>query len=61
MTTPSASALAEDIGQRLKQARLNRDLTQTEVAERAGIARKSVLNAEKGKAQFDVFIAIMIA
>ncbi|MBK0127780.1 helix-turn-helix transcriptional regulator [Pantoea sp. S61] len=61
MTTPSASALAEDIGQRLKQARLNRDLTQTEVAERAGIERKSVLNAEKGKAQFDVFIAIMIA
>lgn len=61
MTTPSASALAEEIGQRLKQARLNRDLTQTEVAERAGVARKSVLNAEKGKVPFDVFIAIMVA
>ncbi len=61
MTTLSAQALAEEIGQRLKQARLNRDLTQTEVAERAGVARKSVLNAEKGKAQLDVFIAIMVA
>ncbi|POB69441.1 transcriptional regulator, partial [Vibrio vulnificus] len=44
----TAAALAEEIGDRLKQARLNRDLTQSEVAEIAGIARKTVLNAEKG-------------
>ena len=45
----TATALAEEIGDRLKQARLNRDLTQSEVAQLAGIARKTVLNAEKGK------------
>ena len=49
----TAAALAEEIGDRLKQARLNRDLTQSEVAEIAGIARKTVLNAEKGKVQLD--------
>lgn len=50
---------ATDIGERLKQARLNLDLTQVEVAERAGVTRKAVLNAEKGKATLDVFVAIM--
>ena len=54
----TATALAEEIGDRLKQARLNRDLTQSEVA---GIARKTVLNAEKGKVQLDIMIAILMA
>lgn len=57
----SAFALAEELGERLKQARLNCDLTQAEVAELAGIARKTVLNAEKGKVQLDIFVAIMMA
>lgn len=60
-TEKTASALAEDIGERLKQARLNRDLTQAEVANLAGVARKTVLNAEKGKVQLDIFVAIMMA
>lgn len=46
----SAIALAEQLGERLKQARLNQNLTQSEVAEFAGVARKTVINAEKGKA-----------
>lgn len=57
----SAAAIAEALGQRLKQARLNRDLTQQEVAERAGLSRKAVLNAEKGKAQLEVLVAILQA
>ena len=61
MKSVAATALAEEIGDRLKQARLNRDLTQTEVAELAGIARKTVLNAEKGKVQLDIMIAILMA
>ena len=61
MNNDTASALAEMIGERLKQARLNRDLTQSDVAERAGLARKTVLNAEKGKVQLENLMAIMIA
>ena len=57
----TASAWSEEIGERLKQARLNRNLTQQEIAELAGVARTTVLNAEKGKAQLEIFIAILIA
>ena len=56
-TTPSS--LAETLGERLKQARLNSNLSQAEVARLAGVARKTVLNAEKGKVQLDIFIAIL--
>jgi len=53
------SAIAEELGERLKQARLNADMTQIEVADQAGVSRKAVLNAEKGKGQLEVFIAIL--
>lgn len=59
--TKSPAALTEELGERLRQARLNGDLTQAEVAERAGVSRKIVLNAEKGKAQLESFVAIMLA
>jgi len=55
------AAIAEELGERLKQARLNADMTQIEVADQAGVSRKAVLNAEKGKAQLEVFIAILSA
>jgi putative transcriptional regulator len=55
----SPAAIAEELGERLKQARLNADKTQVEVAELAGVTRKAVLNAEKGRAQLEVLIAIM--
>lgn len=61
MKGKTATAIAEEIGDRLKQARLNRDLTQSDVAKLAGVARKTVLNAEKGKVQLDIMIAILIA
>lgn len=57
----SAAALAEGLGERLKLARLNQDLTQAQLAERAGVSRKAVLYAEKGKAPLEVFIALLQA
>ncbi len=57
----ASSAIAEELGERLKQARLNADMTQIEVANQAGVSRKTVLNAEKGKGQLEVFIAILSA
>ena len=57
----SASAIAEELGERLKQARLNQNLTQAEVAESVGVSRRQVLNAEKGKAQLEEFVAILRA
>ncbi|MCA0894594.1 helix-turn-helix transcriptional regulator [Microbulbifer agarilyticus] len=60
-TAKSPAAVAELLGQRLKQARLNLDLTQLEVAERAGVGRKAVMNAEKGKVQLEALVAILQA
>ena len=57
----SASAVAEELGSRLKQARLNADLTQTDLATKAGVSRKVVMNAEKGKSTLEAFLAIMAA
>lgn len=56
----SASAIAEILGDRLKQVRLNADLTQIEVAERSGLSRKVVMSAEKGKVQLESLVAIML-
>ncbi|MCF6234966.1 MAG: helix-turn-helix domain-containing protein [Gammaproteobacteria bacterium] len=59
--TKSPAAITEELGERLKQARLNTDMTQTEVADLAGVSRKVVLNAEKGKVQLESLVAIMVA
>ncbi|WP_249975680.1 helix-turn-helix transcriptional regulator [Vreelandella olivaria] len=53
------AAMAEELGKRLKQARLNSDMTQADVAMRAGVSRKVVLNAEKGHVQLEALLAIM--
>ncbi len=56
-----AAAAAEALGERLKQARLNADMTQANLAQIAGVSRKVVLNAEKGKVQLEAFVALMLA
>ena len=61
MNEESPAAIAEELGERLKQARLNQDLTQVDLANLAGVSRKAVLNAEKGKAQLETFVAILMA
>lgn len=55
----SPSAIAEELGHRLKQARLNADLTQAEMASRTGLNRRTILNAEKGKVQLKNLIAML--
>jgi transcriptional regulator with XRE-family HTH domain len=53
MTQPSPNLLTETqlealIGQRLKEQRLRRNLNQTELAERAGLARRTITSIENG-------------
>ena len=55
----SPRAIAEELGNRLKRARLRVDLTQSEVASRSGLSRRTVLNAEKGKVQLENLVAIL--
>ena len=44
----SDQAILEEIGARLKRRRLNRNLTQQEVAEKAGLTRTTVGEFERG-------------
>lgn len=55
----SPIAIAEQLGERLKQARLNADLTQAELASRTGLNRRTILNAEKGNVQLKNLVAIL--
>ncbi|WP_034683230.1 helix-turn-helix transcriptional regulator [Acinetobacter sp. 1294596] len=55
------SYIAEVIGLRLKRARLNRDMTQVEVADRAWVSKRTVLKAEKGDVRLAGLIAILRA
>ena len=57
----SPAAIAEQLGNRLKHARLNADLTQAELASRTGLNRKTILNAEKGNVQLKNLIAILVS
>ncbi|RUO20138.1 helix-turn-helix transcriptional regulator [Aliidiomarina haloalkalitolerans] len=57
-TAPVGAILAE-LGQRLKQARLNKNLTQEDVAKKVGVARRTVVEAEKGHARLETFVAIL--
>jgi len=40
-------------------ARLNKNLPQQEVADKVGVARRTIVEAEKGNARLDTFVAIM--
>ena len=45
---PSYSRMLESMGEQIKLARLRRDLSSEQVAERAGIARGTLIKVEKG-------------
>lgn len=53
--------IASVLGARLKRMRLNQDMTQLELANRAWVERRTVLNAEKGNVRLADLIAILRA
>ena len=55
------AALSVELGERLKQTRLNANITQAELAQRAGVSRNIVMSAEKGQAQLENFVALLLA
>jgi putative transcriptional regulator len=42
-------AILEELGSRLQRERLNRNITQTDVATQAGVSRRAVQNMESGR------------
>ena len=57
----TAHAIAGELGERIKIARLNANLTQKALAKKAGVSLKAVTNGEKGKSTLESMIAILIA
>lgn len=57
----SPIAISTELGNRLKQARLNLNLTQDELAEQAGLGRKVVIRAEQGNVTLVNFVSMMVA
>lgn len=53
--------MCEEVGRRLKQARLNLDLTQDEIAQFAGISRYVVQKLENGDGKVQDLMALLIA
>jgi transcriptional regulator with XRE-family HTH domain len=47
--TMSDAAILKEFGARLRRVRLNRNLTQSQLAERAGIGRRTIQKAEDGE------------
>lgn len=54
----SGSGARQTIGERMKEIRLRKNMTQEEIAWRAGISKLSVVNAEAGK---NISLATLIA
>ncbi|MDQ7049003.1 MAG: helix-turn-helix transcriptional regulator [Enterobacterales bacterium] len=51
----------KQLGQRIKQARLNRNYTQMELADIIGRSRTAIEGAEKGKCTLETFVSILVA
>jgi transcriptional regulator with XRE-family HTH domain len=58
----STTQIEADLGQRLRRRRVALGLNQTEVAERAGLARRTVSSVERGEgASMATFVALLRA
>ncbi|MCP4271754.1 MAG: helix-turn-helix transcriptional regulator [Gammaproteobacteria bacterium] len=53
--------LLESLGMKLKQARLNANRTQKEIADIIGMSRTAIEGAEKGKCTLSTFVNILVA
>lgn len=57
----SPNAIVAELGERIRTARLNADLTQQQLATKAGISLKAVTNSEKGKSTLLSMVSILVA
>ena len=57
----SDKAVLRHLGQRLRQARLRRNLSQQELADRVGVTRQTILSIERGRYNPSVGLALRLA
>jgi len=54
-------ALLIELGHRIKQARINKNITQIELADIVGKSRTAIEGAEKGKCTLKTFVSLLVA
>ena len=59
--TNKINNLVGNLGQRLKQTRINASLTQKQLADIIGKSRTAIERAEKGKCNLSTFVSILVA
>jgi transcriptional regulator with XRE-family HTH domain len=57
--TDSPRLIAESLGERLKQARLNANLSQEALALMVGLSKNTIVNVEAGRTKLETMIAVM--
>ncbi|WP_019615357.1 helix-turn-helix transcriptional regulator [Psychromonas ossibalaenae] len=55
----SPKMIAETLGLRLKQARLNANLSQETLALKVGLSKNTIVNVEAGRTKLETMIAVM--
>lgn len=55
----SPQVIAEILGKRLKQARLNANISRDALASKVGVSRNTIVNVESGKTKLETMIAVM--
>jgi DNA-binding XRE family transcriptional regulator len=55
----SPKAIAETMGKRLKQARLNVNISRDALALKVGVSRNTIVNVEAGRTKLETMIAVM--
>ena len=55
----SPKAIAEIMGMRLKQARLNANISRDALALKVGVSRNTIVNVEAGRTKLETMIAVM--
>ena len=60
MLLPKLERLLEEMGEQIKLARLRRKLSTEQIAERAGISRRTLYSVEKGRSSVSIGIYIKV-
>lgn len=57
----TTAEIQRDLGQKVRALRLNHDITQSDLAEKAHVSRTAAQNLERGDASLETFVRILHA
>lgn len=61
LTDESVERMTSELGERINRARLEANITQSDLAKRAGLSVNAIKNAEKGSSTLESIVRILMA